>query len=88
MPDLLKPILLHLHAVIDVDIHDIVVEIAVAVEYKPIFQGWVAVVTMHHPTVSDPSDMMHTSVTGIVTGETKFYLAHNIVLWMKHLKKK
>ena len=35
---------------------------AVAVKYKPIFQGYVAVVIMHHPTVSDPSDMVHTIV--------------------------
>ena len=72
MPDLLKPILLHLHAVIDVDIHDIVVEIVIAVEYKPIFQGWVAVVIMHHPTVSDPNDIVHASVTEIVTEKPNF----------------
>ena len=53
MPDLLKPIL-NLDVVGDVDIAG-VVDIASAVEYKPIFQGWVAVVIMHHPTVSDPS---------------------------------
>ena len=63
MPDLLKPIL-NLDVVWDVDMG--VVDIqeigAIAVKYKPIFQGWVAVVIMHHPTVSDPSDMVHTIV--------------------------
>ena len=62
MADLLKHIL-NLDVVWDVDMG--VVDIqeigAIAVKYKPIFQGWVAVF-MHHPTVSDPSDMVHTIV--------------------------
>ena len=43
MPDLLKPILIHLNVVIDVDMGVVdpleIVGVALAVKYKPIFQG-------------------------------------------------
>ena len=40
---------------------------------------------MHHPTVSDPSDMVHTSVTEIVTVETNF--TWHIILYYETFQK-